>query len=85
MLLPHAQAANYPDYSNAYNYAGLGHRMLHTTPESLAEQLPLHWSEPGLTITADARIDNRDELIAALGCGVAEAAGHGFADHSRCF
>lgn len=46
---------------------GLGHRMLHTTPESLHERQPLYWGEPGLTITADARIDNREEMIAALG------------------
>lgn len=44
---------------------GLGHRMLWTTPESLTEKLPLQ--QGALTITADARIDNRDELIAALG------------------
>ena len=45
---------------------GLGHRMLWTTPESLSEQLPLTNQAGDLTITADARIDNRDELIAAL-------------------
>ncbi|MDM9379608.1 lasso peptide isopeptide bond-forming cyclase [Chlorogloeopsis sp. ULAP01] len=43
---------------------GLGHRMLWTTPESLLEKLPYHTGD--LTITADARIDNRDELICAL-------------------
>src|SRR6267142_6895205 len=43
---------------------GLGHRMLWTTPESLHERLPL--AKDGLTITADARIDNRDELINLL-------------------
>lgn len=46
---------------------GLGHRMLWTTPESLHEQLPLVNQTGNLVITADARIDNRDELIAALG------------------
>lgn len=48
---------------------GLGHGMLHTTPESLHEVLP--WTDPasGLTITADARIDNREELTEALGLG----------------
>ncbi|MGH7770352.1 MAG: lasso peptide isopeptide bond-forming cyclase [Candidatus Binatia bacterium] len=45
---------------------GLGHRMLHTTPESLHEVLPLADHIAGLAITADARIDNREELIAAL-------------------
>lgn len=43
---------------------GLGHRMLWSTPESLIERLPL--SKGDLTITADARIDNRDELIPQL-------------------
>jgi asparagine synthase (glutamine-hydrolysing) len=41
--------------------------MLWTTPESPAEQLPLVSSSGDLVITADARIDNRDELISALG------------------
>lgn len=44
---------------------GLGHCMLYTTQESLNEHLPFERGE--LIITADARIDNRDELIAALG------------------
>lgn len=45
---------------------GLGHCMLWTTPESLQEHLP--WTDPqsGITITADARLDNRDELSEAL-------------------
>jgi len=46
--------------------AGLGHLMLYNTPESLAERLPLCDSLAQLTITADARIDNRDELYALL-------------------
>lgn len=45
---------------------GLGHRMLWTTPESLLERLPLANSTGDLVLTADARIDNRDDLIAAL-------------------
>ncbi|MEA5466121.1 lasso peptide isopeptide bond-forming cyclase [Leptothoe sp. PORK10 BA2] len=43
---------------------GLGHRMLWTTPESLHEHLPLVKGE--LSITADARIDNRSELSQIL-------------------
>jgi asparagine synthase (glutamine-hydrolysing) len=46
---------------------GLGHRMLWTTPESLHEKLPLADRTGKLVITADARIDNRDELIDLLG------------------
>jgi asparagine synthase (glutamine-hydrolysing) len=46
---------------------GFGHRMLWTTPESLHETLPLYRSDADVAITADARIDNRDELMEALG------------------
>ena len=45
----------------------LGHTLLATTPEALVEQLPLTDPATGCTITADLRLDNRDELIAALG------------------
>lgn len=57
-----------PDSSNIWSEEsiGLGHRMLWTTPESLLEKLPLVNQSSELAITADARIDNRDELIAAL-------------------
>lgn len=57
-----------PDGSNIWSEEpiGLGHRMLWTTPESLLEQLPLVNQTGDLVITADARIDNREELIAAL-------------------
>jgi asparagine synthase (glutamine-hydrolysing) len=58
-----------PDGADAWSDgpAGLGCRMLWTTPESLHEKLPLVGGGGDLVITADARIDNRDELIAALG------------------
>lgn len=39
-----------------------GHQMLHTTPESLQEELPFMDEDSGLVITSDARIDNREEL-----------------------
>lgn len=44
----------------------LGHQMLYTTQESLKENLPFHDEKIGLTITADARIDNRTELSEKL-------------------
>jgi len=44
----------------------LGHQMLWTTPESLHEKLPFEDDDSGLVITADARIDNRDELSKEL-------------------
>jgi len=47
--------------------AGLGHTMLATTPESLHEQPPILNRRKNLVITADARLDNRDELIDSLG------------------
>ncbi|HMK34283.1 MAG TPA: lasso peptide isopeptide bond-forming cyclase [Desulfomonilaceae bacterium] len=43
---------------------GLGHLMLFTTPESLHEELP--FCSHGLAITADARVDNRKDLVSAL-------------------
>jgi asparagine synthase (glutamine-hydrolysing) len=57
-----------PDGSGVWTdgSVGLGHRMLWTTPESLHEKLPLTNKTGDLTITADARIDNRDELIPTL-------------------
>ena len=57
-----------PDGTGVWNEGpvGLGHRMLWTTPESLQEKLPLVSQIGDFVLTADARIDNRDELIAAL-------------------
>jgi asparagine synthase (glutamine-hydrolysing) len=46
---------------------GLGHSMLWSTPESVHETLPLANASGDVMITADARIDNRAELIDALG------------------
>lgn len=46
---------------------GLGHTLLATTPEAEVEKLPLTHAETGCTITADARLDNREELLEALG------------------
>src|ERR1700730_6826073 len=58
-----------PDASNVWTKGcvGLGHQMLLTTPESLNERLPREDRASGLVLTSDARIDNRDELIAAFG------------------
>ncbi|MBI1952867.1 MAG: lasso peptide isopeptide bond-forming cyclase [Candidatus Omnitrophica bacterium] len=47
--------------------AGFGHCMLWTTPESLQERLPLVHRAGDLAITADARIDNREEILSCLG------------------
>lgn len=45
----------------------LGHALLATTPESLHEPLPLRDEPTGCVVTADLRLDNREELLAALG------------------
>lgn len=44
----------------------LGSSLLRTTPESAFEEFPLADQEAGLILVADARIDNRDELLAQL-------------------
>lgn len=49
--------------------AALGNRLLHATPESLNEKLPLQDHESGFVITADARIDNRSDLASKLQIG----------------
>lgn len=57
-----------PDGSEVWSQGsvGLGHQRMCTTPESLRESLPLATSNQGLVITADARLDNRQELMALL-------------------
>ena len=45
---------------------GFGHRMRWTTPESLYETLPRVDRTGNFAITADARIDNREQLLSAL-------------------
>ena len=60
-----------PDGSDVWcrGPVGLGHRMLHTTPESLSEKLPRQSAEAPVALTSDARIDNREELLGQLGLG----------------
>ena len=57
-----------PDGAGAWHDGpvGLGHRMLHTTPESLRERQPLVGTRGDLVLVADARIDNRAELCSLL-------------------
>jgi asparagine synthase (glutamine-hydrolysing) len=45
---------------------GMGHRMLRTTPEAAYEQQPLVASNPVQVLSADLRLDNREELICDL-------------------
>jgi hypothetical protein len=46
------------------DHIALGCQATHVTPESIHENLPL--ADAGLVITADARLDNRDNLISDL-------------------
>lgn len=45
---------------------GLGHTRSAPTPEAARERLPLEHPASGCVITADARLDNRDELLGRL-------------------
>lgn len=45
---------------------GLAHQAFHVTPESVRERQPLVSADGQLALVADARIDNREELIRAL-------------------
>lgn len=47
-------------------HVSLGHLMLYNTPESLKEKQPFFDEGSGLAITADARIDYRDQLLGKL-------------------
>lgn len=44
----------------------MGHAMLHTTPESTGERQPLRDQSLALCLSFDGRVDNREELAAAL-------------------
>ena len=46
---------------------GMGHLLLHNTPEARYESLPRQDPASGCVLTAHARIDNRDELISDIG------------------
>jgi asparagine synthase (glutamine-hydrolysing) len=46
---------------------GLGHCALWTTPEAERESLPLLSADGSLAVVSDSRLDNREELLDALG------------------
>jgi asparagine synthase (glutamine-hydrolysing) len=58
-----------PDGAGAWSdgHVGLGHRLLRVTPGPPRETLPLVSARGQLTLTADARVDNRSDLIRDLG------------------
>lgn len=57
-----------PDKSSIWmdHSVAFGHQMMCTTEESLHEKLPFFDKKTGLSITSDARIDNREELSRKL-------------------
>ena len=57
---------------------GLGHRMLHATPESLQQKVPQAGDTGEVVVTADVRLDNRAELMSTL--GLAHRAADGVSD-----
>lgn len=61
----HTMAHRGPDGRDSWSEgsAAMGQLALHTTPQSRQENLPWRHAESSLVITADARIDNRDELL----------------------
>ncbi len=65
-----AESTSYqkPDQTQYYvdDKVGFAHIMLHTTPESLHEQQPLANRSGDIILIANARVDNRDELISFL-------------------
>ena len=63
-----------PDGSGVWQdeQIGLGHLLLYNTPESLHEVQPLQSESGHLVITAEGRIDNREELFTALSVPHAE-------------
>ena len=58
---------------------GMVHGRLWTTPEEVGEEQPLVDSEGNLWLAADARIDNRDDLLGRLGDSEADL-GRGVSD-----
>ena len=71
-----AMAHRGPDHAETWadGPIAFGCRLLRTTPESSSERLPLCDGARGIAITADARIDNREALLAALNLPGADAA-----------
>ncbi len=65
-----AEAAAYRGPDGIYYWiegnVGLAHLTLHTTPESVREKQPLLNRRGDIVLTADARVDNRDELTRTL-------------------
>lgn len=57
--------------------AAFGHCALHTTPEAVRATVPYRHESSGVVAVFDARIDNRDELLARLDLRDETATSHG--------
>src|SRR5688572_2243441 len=53
----------------------MGRRLFRTLPEDFHDRQPLHDATGRFTLVADVRLDNRDELAAALDLTPASASG----------
>src|SRR6187200_1416564 len=53
----------------------MGRRLFRTVPEDVHDHQPLQGAAGRLTLVADARLDNREELAAALGLSTERARG----------
>ncbi len=73
--LDHWQSDETGTWRNPSGCLALGHVKLANTPESLAERQPFLRTAAGLTITADARLDNREDLFRELGIPLPDRAG----------
>src|SRR5262245_37003982 len=64
-----------PDGINSWidGAIGLSQLLMATTPEAIHEMHPFRDPASGAVIVFDGRVDNRDELVAALGVRVAES------------
>lgn len=65
----HCIAHRGPDHTGIWleGPVGLGHQALHATPQSVGVHQPIEDLGSGIVLTADVRIDNRTDLIQALG------------------
>ena len=67
MLAPMARRGPDRRLALSVGNAGFGQALLATTPEALAETQPWVHPDSGCVVVSDSRLDNRPELLAALG------------------
>lgn len=67
MLLPMARRGPDRRQTLCHGKAGFGQALLATTAEAVAERQPWMHSDSGCIVVSDSRLDNRPELVRALG------------------